>query len=110
MRSVREQPRLVVAKAFWAVCLVVAGILIGGTLHDDGTDAVQASQLRLTSAQSSGRAQRAELQRTKAELELATAARARAERTSRALRRANHGLQRDLAAAKRPRHRSKRRP
>jgi hypothetical protein len=110
MRSVREQPRLVFAKAFWAVCLVVAGILIGGTLGDDGSDAVHASQLRLTSVQRSGHAQRVELQRTKAELERATAARTRAERTSRALRRANHGLERDLANAKRSRHRSKRRP
>jgi hypothetical protein len=102
MRSVREQPRLVFAKAFWAVCLVVAGILIGGALHNDGSDAVHASQLRLTSVQRSGRAQRAELQRMAAALARATASRTGAERTSRALPRTNHRLQRELKAAKRP--------
>jgi uncharacterized protein HemX len=110
MRAVREQPRLVTAKALWALCLVAAGIAIGVVIADDGGDAAQATQVRLSSAERSGRTQRGELQRTRVTLERAATERARAERALRDLRRANHRLQRQLKAAQRAVHRRKRRP
>jgi hypothetical protein len=109
MRAVREQPRLVTAKALGALCLVAAGIAIGAVSDGDGGDAAHATQVRLTSAERSARAQRVELQRTRVALERAVAEPARAERTVRDLRRANHRLQRELKAARHAVHRRKRR-
>lgn len=110
MRAVREQPRLVTAKAFSALCLVGAGIAIGAVIDDDGGDAAHATQVRLSSTERSGRAQRGELRRTRVALERAAARQVRAERTLRDLRRANHRLRRELEAARRAVHRRKRRP
>ncbi len=110
MRAVREQPRLVTAKALGALCLVAAGIAIGAVIDDDGGDAAHATQVRLSSAERSGRAQRGELQGARVALERAAAQQARAERTTRDLTRANHRLQRELKAARRAVQRWKRRP
>jgi septal ring factor EnvC (AmiA/AmiB activator) len=68
MRAIREQPRLVIARALATLCLVAAGIALGAVTRDDGRDKTQAAQARLVSAEQSAREQRAELGRVRAEL------------------------------------------
>lgn len=101
MRSVAEQPRLLLARLVGAFCLIAAGIAIGGVFRGGDTDAAQATQLRLVSVTQSAREQRAELQRVNAELVRAVASRTRAERALRDQRRVDRRLRRELKVSRR---------
>lgn len=109
MRTVAEQPRLVLARVLGVLCLIAAGVAIGGVLGGGDGDATRATQMRLVSATQSARGQRAEVLRITAELDSAVAARTRAERALRYQRRVDRRLRRELKVARRARRAGKRR-
>jgi hypothetical protein len=47
MRTVSEQPRVVIAKVLVALCLISVGVAIGDVLRDDGHDEARATEARL---------------------------------------------------------------
>lgn len=106
MRVVREQPRLVTAKALGLLCLAACCIVLGLSLGgDDGADAsdkaARTAQLQLTAAERSLRGQADRLHQTRAQLDRARASRARTSARLRAARRTNAKLRRDLRRVRR---------
>jgi hypothetical protein len=101
MRAVREQPRLVVAKAVTATCLLLVGIASGATLDRGDTDRMHATQLRLVSAQGSLADDRSELRAANKRVAQANAEARRARSQARALARSDRRLRDELAAGKR---------
>ena len=107
MRTVREQPRLLIARALAAMCLVVGGAAVGGATRDDGRDEARATQTRLVSAQRSAREQRAEVQRLRAELDRVVASRRRAVHALHGQRRLNQRLRLVLRLTRRAQQRNR---
>jgi hypothetical protein len=107
MRAVREQPRLVLARTLGAICLVLAGIAIGSALDRGDTDRMNATHLRLVSAQRSLADGRAGLRTANDRAARAEADARRARTQTRALTRSNRRLRHELAAAKRARRKPK---
>ena len=99
MRAITSS-RVTFRQAFWAVCPVVAGIVIGGPFPDDGSDAVHPSQMRLACAQRSGARAASSASADGSAAGRAMAAWTRTE-SSRGLRGANRRLLGELKAAKR---------
>ena len=101
MRAVREQPRVVIAKALALLCLLAGAIAIGTAINRDNRDEVRDLQVRATTAEQTARIRRAELERIDAERREAVAARARAKSALARLRRVNRRLRRDLVVTER---------
>ncbi len=115
MRAVREQPRLVVAKALGMLCLVACGLVLGLLLGGDGRDAAaeQASrtaQLRLVATERTLRGESDQLRDTRALLARSRAVRARTRARFRAAQRENAELRSDLRRARRAAVRARARP
>ncbi len=61
MRAIREQPRLVVAKALGTGFLVLIGLALGVAMRGSDGDRAQATDVRLVSAQRAVNARQIEL-------------------------------------------------
>lgn len=107
MRVVREQPRLVTAKALGLLCLAACGVVLGMALGgDSGAGAsdkatARTAHTQLTAAEQSLRGQADLLRATRTQLDRARAARARTAARLRAARRNNVKLRRDLRRVRR---------
>lgn len=101
MRAAREQPRIVIAKTLACLCLLAAGIALGAAIDRGDPDHVRATQVRATAAEQTARDRHAQLEQTRAQLQDATAPRARAKHALDRLRGVNRRLRRDLNEAER---------
>jgi hypothetical protein len=109
MRALREHPRVTVAKAVGAICLVLIGVAIGAVDGRGDGERMKATEARLVSAQKSVSAREAKLRLARTRGQRAAAALDRAQRRISALTRTNHRLRRELRSATRTRKARKRR-
>jgi hypothetical protein len=107
MRGVSEHPRLVIAEALAALCLVAVGFAGGVVLTGDRDDVRRATQIRLASAERAARDRGAELSAANARLAGTNALVSRGERRARALTHANARLRQQLRRAERSRRRAR---
>lgn len=106
MRVMREQPRLVTAKALGLLCLaavaLVLGLSLGGDSGADASDkAARTAQLRASSTRQALRDQSDRLHETSAKLQRSRQVRARISARLRTAQRANATLRRDLRRVRR---------
>lgn len=103
MRAMREQPRLVVAKALGMLSLVVCSLVLGFLLRGDSGDdeAARSTQLRLVAAERTLRGEAELLRDTRAELAESRVARDRLRARVSATSRSNARLRRGLRASTR---------
>lgn len=108
MRGLREHPRLAIAKALGAICLILIGVAI--TAVDGGSDGerMKATEARLMSAQHSITVSETELRLARTRTQRAEAALDRAEHRLRAVTRTNRRLRQNLRHATRARKHRKR--
>ena len=102
MRTLREQPRLAVAKTLAAVCLVAVGLLVGAGLRSDGGRS-HSAEVRLVSAQRSISARGADLRDAQARIDATESELRRAKGRLAAIERVNRRLRDDLRKPTRPR-------
>jgi chromosome segregation ATPase len=96
MRALREQPRVIAAKALMVVTLVAASMGIGGLLDREDGQRVQAREARLAVAQRSLTGMEAELGVARGRVQRAETALDRARHDARQLTRSNRQLRREL--------------
>jgi hypothetical protein len=107
MRGVSEHPRLVIARALAALCLVAVGFTAGLVRTSDRDDVPRATQMRLASVERAARDSGAELSAAHARLARTNALVARGEREAQALTHANARLRQQLRRAERSRRRAR---
>ena len=109
MRGLREHPRLAVARALGAICLILIGVAISAVDGRGEGDRIRAMEARLATANQSSTAWGAELRMAVARSRRAEVLLARAERRIAALTRTNRRLRHELRSATRARPDRKRR-
>ena len=109
MRSLREHPRLVVARVLGAICLILIGVAISAVDGRGDGDRSKVTEVRLAAANASNTARRIELRTAIARSERTQASLARAERRIGTLTRANRRMRQELRSATRTRRDRKRR-
>ena len=104
MRALREQPRVIAAKALMVVTLVAAGMGVGGLLDRGDGHHVSVPEARLAVAQRSLMGMEAQLGVARGRVQRAETALNRARHDARQLTRSNRQLRRELRAERVRRH------
>jgi septal ring factor EnvC (AmiA/AmiB activator) len=100
MRALREQPRLVAAELAIALAALIAAVLVGSALANNGPEPAPGLRPRLERSAQLRRDQASQLQRLAAQAEQLRAELRAATRRTRARARANARLRRQLRAAR----------